>query len=176
MNEINVKRVTADQIHSNFLEGFNRHQITNKMKIWNKGNLEEKENYYIDDWDNYKLSDISKYLQQIALIGAVVAAFHEDKVVGFTCVDGELFLDGYMNMPYIHVSLEYRRKGIGELLFNMIQEEAKKLGATKLYISAHPDVNTQKFYESIGCVQAKRINKELYDLEPFDIQLEKELL
>ncbi|HSP47281.1 MAG TPA: GNAT family N-acetyltransferase, partial [Clostridiaceae bacterium] len=54
-------------------------------------------------------------------------------------------------------------------------EEARRMGAGKLYISSHSSEETQRFYESVGCVDAKEINPVLLAREPFDIQLEFDL-
>jgi predicted N-acetyltransferase YhbS len=78
-------------------------------------------------------------------------------------------------MPYMHVSNNYRGVGIGKALFEKCVEAAKKMGAKSIYISAHPAIETQKFYKALGCKLAKEINQELKELEPFDIQLEYEI-
>ena len=58
----------------------------------------------------------------------------------------------------------------------MICNEAKTIkDAKKLYISAHPNVDTYKFYMHVGCKLATQIIKEQYDKEPRDLQLEKDL-
>ena len=51
-------------------------------------------------------------------------------------------------------------------------EEAKRLGADKLYISAHSSKESQAAYKAIGCVHAKEINQKLAEEEPCDVQLE----
>jgi len=175
MPEIIIRRVSTIEIGHDFLKGFNRHQNTEKVLFWSKGVLVEKVNYFQDEWDSSSLIRIAKELEEISLVGVVVAAFSEGKVIGFTCIDDELFNDGYINMPYLHVTYDKRGQGIGKKLFLAIQEEAKKFGAKKLYISGHPDVKTQTFYKEAGCIPAQRINKRLYDVEPFDIHLEKEI-
>ncbi len=168
-----LRKVLPEEINSGFLTGFIRHQETKKVKYWNQGRLEEKDDYFVEEWDEHRLRGISSFLKEVAYIGSVVAAFDNDKVVGFACVDNEVFFGEYVNMPYIHVSYGYRDQGIGKELFKMIEKEAKELGAKKLYISTHPDINTYEFYEKMGCIPAKRINRRLFDIEPLDIQMEK---
>ena len=107
--------------------------------------------------------------------GKLIIAKAKGKVIGFACLESEKFNDGYLNLDIIQVSKPYRRQGIGAQLFLLIEREAKKLKAKKLYISGHPNIYTQAFYKKMGCVLAKQINQELYDKEPLDIQLEKEL-
>ena len=75
-------------------------------------------------------------------------------------------------MKFLHISSNYRRKGLGKKLFLLASEKAIELGAKKLYISSTPSENTVNFYLRLGCVLAKEINQELYNLEPEDIHLE----
>lgn len=49
---------------------------------------------------------------------------------------------------------------------------AKDQGASKLYISAHSAAESQRFYESMGCVEAVEYNEEHVKKEPCDCQLE----
>lgn len=51
-------------------------------------------------------------------------------------------------------------------------EEARRLGADKLYISAHSSKENQAAYKALGCVHAKEINPKLAEEEPCDVQLE----
>ncbi len=45
-------------------------------------------------------------------------------------------------------------------------------GGNKLYISSHSAVESQAFYKSMGCTEAKMYNKAHTEKEPFDVQLE----
>lgn len=49
---------------------------------------------------------------------------------------------------------------------------AKENGAKKLYISSHSAIESQNFYKSLGCVEAKEYNKAHVENEPCDCQLE----
>lgn len=46
------------------------------------------------------------------------------------------------------------------------------IGAEKIYISSHSSKESQAAYRSLGCVDAVKINKEIAENEPFDIQME----
>ncbi len=78
----------------------------------------------------------------------------------------------YRELRYLHVSREHRGRGLGRQLFRLCCEAARQLGAEKLYIGAHPAVETQAFYASLGCVPAAEIVPEILALEPRDLQLE----
>lgn len=78
----------------------------------------------------------------------------------------------YLWLDMLHVSYEYRKKGIGRKLFDMTANAAKKLGAKKLYISAHSSQESQAFYRAVGCVNAEEIIPELFEAEPYDVHME----
>ena len=77
-----------------------------------------------------------------------------------------------MDLSSIHVSEDMRRSGIGHRLFSAAADWAKGHGAQKLYISAHSAIESQRFYESLGCVDAVWYNRRHVEAEPFDRQLE----
>ena len=81
-----------------------------------------------------------------------------------------------LQLKFLHVSKEYRNHGLGTTLFNLAVEQAKAMGAKKLYISATPSENTINFYSRLGCVLAGEIDPELFALEPEDIHLESVIL
>lgn len=80
--------------------------------------------------------------------------------------------DKYMDLSSIHVSADSRGTGGGRKLFSMAAEWAEKMGVDKLYISAHSSVESQAFYKSMGCVEAKEYDKKHTEAEPCDCQLE----
>lgn len=55
---------------------------------------------------------------------------------------------------------------------NSQKNAQKKSGAEKLYISAHSAVETQAFYNAMGCAEALEYSKFHTQKEPFDCQLE----
>jgi len=78
----------------------------------------------------------------------------------------------YVQLKYLHISLNYRHKGIGKELFKLCIEKAKNMGIAKVYISANDSVDTINFYMNLGCEDAKEINKEFAEEEPYDRPLE----
>lgn len=164
--------VHPENIKSGTLSNYRRYTETHRVKYIDDGVIKEKDDFFIDDWDSVQLTKIEKYMQELQ--NRTILAKEGTQVVGFVVLDVRLF-DGYMNMPYIHTDNRYRGKGIGTKLMHLASKMAKELGAKKLYISTHPSVEAQKFYMKMGCVLAKKINQVLYELEPFDIQLELSL-
>ncbi len=99
---------------------------------------------------------------------------NELKLIGFAALDGNLIGENneYVQLLELHVSSEYRGKGIGKCLFANCAEKAYTLGASKLYISGHSSVETQRFYTKLGCTDAQWLFKRQIELEPYDCQLE----
>ncbi|WP_188653958.1 GNAT family N-acetyltransferase [Pontibacillus salipaludis] len=177
IRRLQVMNVSANEIDDKFLIEFNRFQET--KSVWyttNQTDVNIKTDSFIDDWSVDQKKDISLYLKKcIDEGGGVVAAFVGDQVVGFANVENRLFgsKNQYVPLPFIHVSNSYRGEGIGKQLFYQCCEIAKDLGAEKIYIGAHPAVETQRFYQSVGCKLAQEMNEEIYQKEPLDLQLEK---
>ena len=101
-------------------------------------------------------------------------AFVDGTLKGFTSVEPGFLGSGgqYLDLSSIHVSEDARGAGIGKALFLMAKEWAREKGAKKLYISAHSAVESQAFYQRMGCVEALEYNQRHVDAEPFDCQLE----
>ena len=70
------------------------------------------------------------------------------------------------------VSDELRGQGVGKKLLHAAVQWARGQGAKRLYISAHPAVESQAFYRSMGCAEAEEYNARHVELEPCDCQLE----
>jgi 3-methyladenine DNA glycosylase AlkD/GNAT superfamily N-acetyltransferase len=170
-----IKKVSANTITDDFLKGYQRYQETKNVLFLQDGKLLEKEDQFTESWDESKLIEISKYLRDLVKKGGVVYAAYSGKhVIGFSCIDYYQFGD-YINLPYIHTDSRYRGQGYGKELILFAGLEAMLKGAKKLYISSHPAVETQKFYESVGCTLAEEVNETLLAIEPYDIQLELKL-
>lgn len=117
---------------------------------------------------------VSYLKNTIGTYGVVLGAFLDGKLKGFASVESTIIgsMGEYLDLSSIHVSFGARGKGIGKTLFNMAAKWAKDQGASKLYISAHSAVESQRFYEAMGCIEAAEYNEEHVKKEPCDCQLE----
>ncbi len=108
----------------------------------------------------------------------VLGGFLEGSLKGFVSVEGKLFgsTNQYLDLTSLHVSEDMRGYGIGKTLFHMAACWAKDHGAQKLYISSHSAIETQKFYEALGCLDAQEHCQKHVEQEPYDRQLEFLLL
>lgn len=175
MKTIQYRNLCADEIHSGLFLAFVRHQEV--TKCWRKENNQWilKDDPFIDDWTQKDYQKLIAHLKQIIKTnGFVYAAFYQNQLKGFVSVAANLFggEQAYLDMTELHVSKDFRHRGIGSILFCAAKEWAKKNGAKKLYLSTHSAFETQNFYRKMGCVEAKFAHQEHIRAEPYDCQLE----
>lgn len=130
---------------------------------------------FIDQWGDDEYTTLIKCLKNTKDTGGVVfGAFFNSQLKGFSSVESNFFGKNkeYLDLSNIHVSEDVRRKNIGKELFKMACTWAKMHGAKKLYLSAHSAVESQAFYNSIGCIEAIEYSQEHVQKEPYDCQLE----
>ncbi len=176
--KITYKKLQEPEITFQLFENFDRFQKVSKC--WRKENNEWilKEIAFVDDWNNDEKNYLVDCLRNtIKTGGCVIAALNDQSLVGFSSIESERFgsENQYLQLSSLHVSNQYRGQGSGKELFKYICSEAKRLGATKLYISSHSSEDTQAFYKKMGCVDAIEINEKIAEQEPFDRQLEYSL-
>lgn len=172
---IDYKELSLSDLHPDLLQKFVRLQETHK--VWYKTDFgySIKDDHFIDHWDDQKKRTVIEELRRCMVNGGTVyGALLKRDIIGFANIKGQLFgsESQYVELPYIHVSANQRGCGIGRELFELCKSAAKRNGANKLYIAAHPSVETQEFYAKMGCMYALEIDKEIYKREPLDIQME----
>ena len=133
---------------------------------------------YTEDWDLLERKNMAKKIISALHCGATaIAAVIDNSVIGFALLSDLLFGSSkqYIDLKEFYVSEPYRRNGIGKLLFDKICLDAKRLGAKKLYISAHSAEESIAAYKKYGCVLAEEPDAAHIEKEPFDLQLEYDL-
>jgi Acetyltransferases len=171
---IDYRKIKETDCTPVLLTSFSRYQEV--RRCWRQGVL--KDISYIEQWDSEKKRAIVQKIHTcIAQGGSVIGAFDEQVLIGFAMVEPPLFgyKKEYINLSMLHVSHEYRGKGIGHALFEHACSAAMKLSARKLYISVHSAEETIAFYKSVGCVNAVEVNARLAQEEPCDCQMEYSL-
>lgn len=166
----------TNRLGPNFLNTFERFQETHRIyAVDSSGELYQKDEHYIDEWDDAKKQQVIEILNYYIDRGGVVVAIQNgETLLGFAGLNGQsLGTEGqYLNLGFIHVSRPCRGQGIGKRLFERVCKAAVERGAKKLYIGANPAVDTYHFYEVMGCIVAEEIVPEIYKEEPLDLQLE----
>lgn len=165
--------------HTNFsfhsLDDFIRHQTV--RACWRKvdGQWKLVPISFAENWSLAKCREIAQDIaQHMEKDQTAFGAFDGEKLVGFITLSHNVFGNTakYLELVCFQVSEPYRGKGIGKTLFQLACEEARCLGAEKLYISGHSSKESQAAYKALGCVHAKEINQKLAEEEPCDVQLE----
>lgn len=164
-----------EQLSSHLFDGFIRRQIVTKCRRYLNGQWTVQDAPFIDDWDQADYQMLLYYLQRtVDTGGAVFGAFQNGILKGFASIEGTpMGVNGdYLDLSSLHVSADMRRNGIGRTLFFKAAEWARAHGAKKLYISSHSAIETQAFYQAMGCTEAAEYNKAHVEQEPYDCQLE----
>lgn len=105
--------------------------------------------------------------------GIAFGCFDVEKLIGYAVMNGNIFSQqSYVLLDQLFVSNSYRGKGIGKKLFALCAEQARLIGAKKLYLCAGSAENTIAFYGKMGCVLAAEPDRKLVEEDPRDIQLE----
>ena len=134
----------------------------------------EKEYYKIDQFNNVEADYLDVltecYDKGGVLIGAIAA---NGKLVGLGSIGG-MAIEGRLEtlqLEQLYISNSHRHQGVGKKLVSLLKDEARELGAKKLYVSSIPTKNSVDFYRSVGFELTTPV-KELFELEPEDIHME----
>lgn len=172
------REVKKEELTWELFEKFRRRQVVRDCLRREEGKWVVKPAPFIDQWSREDYQFLVQCLREtLDNGGAVFGAFLEGRLKGFASVEGKLFgqKEQYLDLTSLHVSEELRGQGLGRKLFGMAALWAESHGAGKLYISSHSAVETQRFYESLGCVDAQEFSQEHVQREPYDRQLELDL-
>jgi GNAT superfamily N-acetyltransferase len=106
--------------------------------------------------------------------GRMYGAFDGEKLIGIGIIQ-ERIGEGMAQLAYLHVSSGYRQKGVGGRIAAVLIREAKRSGAGKMYVSAIPSGSAIGFYLSQGFTPVATPIPELFELEPDDIHMTKDI-
>ncbi len=179
MRKIIYREFKEEEIELCLFASFNRYQKVNRCWRKEAGVWVLKDIAFVEEWSLEEYKYLVECLKNTLITGgAVIAAFDNNALIGFASVESMPFGSAgeYLQLSSLHVSSDYRNKGIGKALFIKMANKAQELGGKKLYISAHSSEETQAFYKAMGCVEALEYNEELVAKEPYDCQLEYELI
>ena len=173
--DILYRPLALEEITPALSAGFERRQEVTRCWRKENGAWLLKDIAFVDDWSPQDYDTLLEHLRHtLQTGGALIGAFQVERLAGFASVENEFFgsQKQYLLLSSLHVSLPSRHQGIGRKLLGLAAEAARKLGAQKLYISAHSAEETQAFYHALGCVEALEYNAALVEAEPCDCQME----
>lgn len=173
--EIMYRKLESQELVPALFDRFRRFQQV--KRCWRKidGEWVLKDIAFIDDWDSASHRRVCGQISSaLASGGTAWGAFCQGALKGFSSVEGKLIGSRlqYAVLAELHVSEDFRRHGLGRRLFSLAAEEARALGAEKLYISAMSAEESQAFYRSMGCVEAEEYDPWHVEKEPCDCQME----
>ena len=146
-------------------------------KAWREVN--GKRELVVIDWTDNELPNgvswhIEHFKKSLLNGGRAIGCFNNDILIGYLVINSNIFGDSskYVLLDQLFISKNYRNKGIGKNLFDLGTKLAKEFTAEKIYICAGSSEDTIGFYFKLGCIEATEVNKELYELDKNDYQLE----
>lgn len=168
ISNISIRLLTPSDMYPEMLESFQHKQIISNKWVRNGDHYELTKAHEIREWSKEKRIWISQYLyQQMNRGGFAAGAFSNNQIVGFSCLDG--ILQGtskkYVNLTMLFVDDEWRQKGIGKKLFQLMCTCAGNMQADKIFISAIPSYDTIRFYFNRGCSDAQYIIDSFIDTQ-----------
>lgn len=169
------RELTTGELSVELFDNFERKQVVSDCRRKVDGEWTVLTDPFVDDWSDDDYAYLVECLKRTLDNGGVVwGAFVDDELKGFASVERKAFgSEGqYMELTSLHVSNDMRRRGMGAVLFLLSADFARNLGVKKLYISSHSAVETQAFYQAMGCVEAKEYSEGAVHREPTDCQLE----
>jgi GNAT superfamily N-acetyltransferase len=131
-------------------------------------------------WDPHGQGEHSVVAQHRALEhyadvgGLALAAFANGRLVGIGMVVPHL-RPTIAQLAYLHVSAAFRSGGIGGRLCDDLELVARDAGDAEIVVTATPSENTVRFYLARGFRPMVRPLPELFELEPDDIHMSKEI-
>lgn len=110
----------------------------------------------------------------LAAGGTAIGALAGGRLVGIGVVVPHV-RDRIAQLAYLHVGDGFRGQGIGPRLSDELERLARAAGDTTVVVSAAPSANTVAFYRRRGYAPTATPLPELYELEPDDVHLQKQL-
>ncbi|MCP4002583.1 MAG: GNAT family N-acetyltransferase [bacterium] len=117
------------------------------------------------------LEEWSLYLQGDSVLWG---AFDEERLVGFIVYRPNL-APRMGQLALLFISKAYRRRGVGQQLFQLLTEYARNDGVESLYVTATPTRGTVDFYQSLGFCLTDQPLPEMLEMEPEDIHMTMEV-
>jgi ribosomal protein S18 acetylase RimI-like enzyme len=135
----------------------------------------EKVDWQVPAWfaegPEHSVQSMVEFLWPVVANGATMwGAFDGDPLVGVMVYRPRLAED-MAQLVFLHVSNNYRCRGIATRLTAECIRLAREDGAEQLYVSATPSESAVSFYQNQGFRPVDKPHPELYELEPEDIHM-----
>jgi ribosomal protein S18 acetylase RimI-like enzyme len=121
---------------------------------------------------------VQHYLEQFTPMleagSVLLGAFDGETLAGIGVLRYRL-TETMAQLALLHISREYRGRGVGTALTQEMFRLARADGAARIYVSSIPTKNSVDFYRSQGFELTAEPHLELFALEPEDIHMVCEL-
>ena len=176
---IEIKQLDADKI-ARISEIDRSEHVTKGYKFQNGRLVSKTVDWNVPRWpmdgsDDFSVRGMLKFLTPILEAGGILlGALDGDDLAGLAVLRPHLE-EQMAQLVALFVSKDYRRKGIARRLTEEAIRLARDYGDRRLYVSATPSESAIGFYLSQGFKLAEKVHPMLYELEPEDIHLIKDL-
>jgi GNAT superfamily N-acetyltransferase len=117
---------------------------------------------------------LTEWRPQLERGGVLLGAFGDEQLVGFAIL-GPKRSDESAELCAIFVAAGHRRAGIGSLLMEEVERQARERGVRSLLVFSNPTASAVDFYLKQGCSIVSLVDKTLVRDLPWDVVLAKEL-
>ncbi|MFC6552718.1 GNAT family N-acetyltransferase [Cohnella cellulosilytica] len=135
-------------------------------------------NHECPNWNEESVTELKeRFLHELRNGGFAIGAFDGDRLVGFGVLAHKFRGKQHdrLQVDLMYVSRSRRRRGIGTRIMEELSAEARRRGASYLYISSTETRSAVSFYTSAGSQIADEIDEELFNKEPLDIHMIRRL-
>ena len=132
----------------------------------------------VPGWDRIELqANLARIRECLERGGSAWGGFDGGRLVGIAVLDGRWIgpAGDTLDLYFLHVSAGYRDRGVGAALMELVVEQATEAGANQLCVSSTPSRHTVRFYRNQGFQLTDTPDPELFELEPDDIHMLRQL-
>ncbi|WP_343807903.1 GNAT family N-acetyltransferase [Paenochrobactrum glaciei] len=173
MGDITIRRLERHEVEN--VWQIERREIVEDVYYFADGKLQSRPEFYdTRDWPEGEPELYTPILLDCFDHGGVfLGAFHQDKLIAVGVMDARPVQDypDLRQLPFLHVSHDWRGQKLASKLYALCLNIAKEQGAAGFYISATSTRRTVDFYMRQGGVPTAKPDRTLYELEPDDIHL-----
>lgn len=166
---IEIRQPDTGNFNETSMDSFDRFQTVQNTYRLENGKLILQHHPFTETWSPERKREKAAEI----LSGEFVpyCAFAGDKAVGEILLLPEMDNERVI-IDSFHVSREFRRQGIGRMLFKAAADYARSRGAKALYASCCSAEETIRFYMAMGFKPSDDPIPSCVEKEPFDIQME----
>ena len=126
-----------------------------ELKLTNVLDIEDFDTIALEHWNSFK-NNPPVFDKDILKNFNVVQALKDNKTIGYIiylCFKSLYYENIWCQIDMFYLKPEFRGKGIGKEMFNLVEQEAKKQGASRIISSFNLQQPLEQFYKNLGYTQ-----------------------